>query len=94
MSVRYWLTIVRHLRSVRHLSPIHEFWRPYFLCGLIAQLASNWFNDYFSERYMWISFAFGVALERVVSMERARVRRERLEVVRNLGASRLADAES
>ena len=38
------------------------FWRPYFFCGLVAQLVTNFFNDYLWERYIWVCFAFAAAL--------------------------------
>lgn len=53
----------RHLHRIGHLSKEFEFWRPYFLVGLIAQLITNVFNDYLWERYLWVSFAFAAALE-------------------------------
>ena len=87
-------TFFGHLKKIGHLSPSLEFWRPYFFSGFVAQCVSNFFNDYFAERYLWISFAFGAALERTWAAERGRRRRERLEVVRNFGSPELAWSRS
>jgi O-antigen ligase len=76
----------RSLISVARMSPAHEFWRPYFLSGLVAQLTTNLFNDYMWERYLWISFAFVVTLEFAYRSERAKEARQRLEEMRGLGS--------
>jgi len=87
-------TLFRYLRRVDRFAPGIEFWRPYFFCGLVAQLLSNMFNDYFSERYLWFTLAFAVVLERLAAQERVRLMRERQEVVRNLAGRSLLDAKT
>ena len=76
----------RLLTSVRELSPELEFWRPYFFCGLVAQLFTNVFNDYLWERYLWVTFAFAIVLEQCYHTARAKEARARLEDMRQLGA--------
>lgn len=71
--------IRRNLVRVGHLSAELEFWRPYFFCGLVAQLVTNVFNDYFWERYLWVSFAFTVALENCYHAARAQQFRTRFD---------------
>ncbi len=78
--------IKRNLTRVGHLSTELEFWRPYFFCGLAAQLVTNVFNDYFWERYLWVSFAFVVVLEQCYHAARAKDARAHLEKLRDLGA--------
>lgn len=75
----------RILTRVGQLSPEHEFWRPYFFCGLVAQMVTNVFNDYLWERYLWATFAYVVALEHCYVVARAKAARARLEESRNLG---------
>ena len=77
----------RHLHRVGHLSKEFEFWRPYFLCGLVAQLITNVFNDYLWERYLWINFAFAVALEQCYQRQRAQRARDQLEELGSPGES-------
>ena len=80
------VTVVRRsLVSVRGASEAHEFWRVYFLCGLIAQFVTNVFNDYLWERYLWLCFAFCVVLEHLYHAEQSKKARERLEHLRSLG---------
>jgi hypothetical protein len=80
------LTVIlrRSLTSVADLSPELEFWRPYFFCGLFAQLFTNIFNDYMWERYLWVSFAFVIVLERCWHAARAKEARARLDDIRGL----------
>ena len=83
----------RHLVKIGTLSPDHEFWRPFFFCGLASQLVTNVFNDYMWERYLWLNFAFVVVLEQVYRYEMARTARERLVGIRDLG-SRLGSPQT
>ncbi len=85
-----WLFAVvrRSLVKVGHLSPELEFWRPYFFCGLVAQLVHNVGNDYLWERYFWLTAAFAVALEACSLAARSRQMRERLEEQRAASARR------
>lgn len=85
---------IRCLRKVERFAPDVEFWRPYFLCGMIAQLISMFFNDYFSERYFWLSLGFAAALERLTILDRLRALGERRKVVPSFEGRPLADAES
>ena len=83
------LTVVvirRSLLRIGHLSTELEFWRPYFFCGLVAQLVTNVFNDYLWERYLWVSFAFAAALEHCYQMARAKQAGARVEEMRDGGA--------
>ncbi len=84
----------RYLGSVKELSAAHEFWRPFFLAGLIAQLTTNVFNDYLWERYLWVNFAFAAVLEMLVHAERARIARQNLEQIRGMTAWSGADPSS
>lgn len=68
----------RSLWRVGEISTELEFWRPYFVAALVAQFVTNVFNDYFWERYLWVTFAFFVALESTVLRARAEQARERL----------------
>jgi len=79
--------VSRHIRGVGQMSKEFEFWRPYFLCGLIAQLITNGFNDYLWERYLWINFAFAAAIEQCYQRYRAQQARERLEQFGSSGES-------
>jgi O-antigen ligase len=74
----------RNLTSVAKLSPELEFWRPYFFCGLIAQLFTNVFNDYMWERYLWVNFAFVIVLEQCWHESQAKEARARLNEIRGL----------
>lgn len=76
----------RHLVSVAEISPQHEFWRIYFLCGLVAQFTTNVFNDYLWERYLWVGFAYVVVLERLSHAARASHSRERRSRARELSS--------
>jgi hypothetical protein len=83
--------VKRNLTRIGHLSSEYEFWRPYFFCGLVAQLVTNVFNDYLWERYLWVSIAFCVALEQCYHAARAKEARSRLEDMRELpGANPVA----
>lgn len=75
----------RSLCRIDHVSSDHEFWRPYFLCGLIAQLVTNVFNDYLWERYLWVSFGFVAVLEHLHHSAQAREARARLSQMRRVG---------
>jgi hypothetical protein len=93
MCYLFYITLARYLRNVSRLSPGLEFWRPYFFCGFLAQLVSNWFNDYFAERNLWLLLAFAVVLERLVTTDRQGRMRERQELVRNFN-QKFADTKS
>ncbi len=81
-----FVVVKRNLTRVGHLSAELEFWRPYFFCGLAAQLVTNVFNDYLWERYLWVNFAFVVVLEQCYHAARAKEARVHLEKMRGLGA--------
>lgn len=85
-----WLVAIvrRSLVKVGHLSSELEFWRPYFFCGLVAQLVHNVGNDYLWERYFWLTAAFAAALEACYLAARARQMHERLEEQRAASARR------
>lgn len=77
----------RSLIRVGHISPEHEFWRPYFLCGLVAQLVTNVFNDYLWERYLWLTFAFVSTLEYLQHAARAQALQKHREAqMRSFGS--------
>ena len=80
--------IRQNLSRIGDLSTELEFWRPYFFCGLVAQLVTNIFNDYLWERYFWVNFAFAVALEHCYLAARAKKARARVEEMSDPGARR------
>ena len=82
-----WLLAVvrRYLVRVGPISPELEFWRPYFFCGLVAQLVHNLGNDYIWERYFWLTIAFAATLESCYQTARARQAREKLDAARAQG---------
>jgi O-antigen ligase len=65
------LSLRRLLVSVRRESAELEYWRPFFLAGLVAQMVSVWFHAYHYERVFWFNLAFASALERIVATSRA-----------------------
>jgi O-antigen ligase len=81
------VTVVRRsLMPVGDVSSVFEFWRPYFFCGLLAQLVTNVFNDYLWERYLWVNVAFCVVLEQCRRAARVKDARARLQTSRGFGA--------
>lgn len=80
-----FVVIRQNLSRIGHLSTELEFWRPYFFCGLAAQLVTNVFNDYLWERYLWVNFAFAAALEHCYRAARAKQAAARLEETRAVG---------
>jgi O-antigen ligase len=81
------VTVVRRsLMPVGDVSSVYEFWRPYFFCGLLAQLITNVFNDYLWERYLWANFAFCVVLERCRRAAEVEAGRARLQSSQRFGA--------
>jgi hypothetical protein len=64
----------RYMRSVRHISPELDFWRPYFFAAFIGVMVTNVFGEYFYERMTWLTLSFAISLEHVTLHAASRAR--------------------